>query len=68
MLENIILLLTHCSVDSSTTNIIKVKTMSTNMRWFNFPFQTNIDNEKTWISMLNRRNSINVVSTLFCQR
>ena len=66
MLENIILLLTHCSVDSSTTNIIKVKTMSTNMRYF--PFQTNIDNEKTWISMLNRRNSINVVSTLFCQR
>ena len=34
------------------------------LRWLNFPFQPNINVETT----LNQRNSINVVSTLFCQR
>ena len=57
-----VLLLTLCSVNISTTNIIKVKTTPVNMRWFNFHFQPNI-NVKTTFD--NRRWIDVILSTLF---
>ena len=48
---------------------INVETMSINIRRLNFHFQPSFNVEATFfLSTLNWRNSIDVVSTLFCQR
>ena len=53
----LLMLVQHCFVN--------VKTTSINISRLNFDFQPNFNVETTLV--LNRRNSINVVSTLFCQ-